>query len=545
MAEHQTVQDSNQTNSEALRKMTGAPNIHQPLVSEDAFADIDISSERPIWKLPLPKLAFVAVALVPVFGFAGFFLVGSRGKQEAAAPTEPLETGASNEGNNEMAELQEAEQEIATLKSKMALDDQAYVPPSPSSDKPATSSTSGENGKEEVIASSSQQAEPVSVKAAPPPINYQPPQPAIRTTPSPVDRTESTPQLSPVESSEPRDPFEQWQQLAQIGSYGSAPRSRVGDSSGTELAVENASISNTEPISSIPTAYFASTSAIAPTYEPAIFRESESVEQLPSTNKDGPIKPAILDSPGSFDKVESPPVLQESEARILDSQISDNQVLETPSQVQSLVAGGHSAGELVTPVVLDNEGVEDRFLVVMTEPLTDNASKVAIPSGSLLVVKVDRTSEDGLVQLSATQAIWEEQGLQRELVIPDRTILIRGDGGNPLMAEGYGNSSSDIAAMDMGQFALGAIRRVGELYTRSDARVQTSNGTTVVTESNPSPNILAGILQGGSDAILDSISERNQRAIEKLERRPKIPYIPAGKSVQVFVNQSVQMPTSF
>jgi hypothetical protein len=168
-----------------------------------------------------------------------------------------------------------------------------------------------------------------------------------------------------------------------------------------------------------------------------------------------------------------------------------------------------------------------------------------IPEGSVLVVQVDRTSEDGLVQLSATQAIWEEQGLQRELVLPSRTVFIRGQGGDPLMAEGYGDSGGDIAAMDMGQFAIGAIRRIGELYTRSDSRVQTGDGATVITESNPAPNILAGALEGGSDAILDSISERNQRAIERLEQRPQIPYIPANTQVQAFINQSMQMPAGF
>ena len=133
----------------------------------------------------------------------------------------------------------------------------------------------------------------------------------------------------------------------------------------------------------------------------------------------------------------------------------------------------------------------------------------------VLVVLVDRVSENGLVQLSATQAIWEEQGFQRELVLPSQTLLVRGNDGDPLIAENYGDIGGDIAAMDMGQFALGAIRRVGELYTRSDSRVQTGDGTTVITESNPEPNILAGALEGGSDAILDAISERNQQAIER------------------------------
>ena len=265
--------------------------------------------------------------------------------------------------------------------------------------------------------------------------------------------------------------------------------------------------------------------------------------------EDGPVRPAILEKSDqkASPETEKSPVLTEAEARILEEPFSGEQVLrgQTSAEIarmQALIVGSHASGELATPVVLDSEGVGDRFLVVLADPLMDNSSRVAIPAGSLLTVKVDRTSEDGLVQMSATQAVWEENGFQRELVLPSRTLLIRGGGGNPLMAESYGDVGGDIAAMDMGQFALGAIRRVGELYTRSDSRVQTGDGTTVITESNPAPNILAGVLEGGTDAILDSISERNQRAIERLEQRPRIPYIPAGTSVQVFVNQSMQMP---
>jgi hypothetical protein len=381
-------------------------------------------------------------------------------------------------------------------------------------------------------------------------MSYSPP-PPIQSSSSAVRRVEPVTQTGSVATLEPIDPFEHWQQLAQLGSYGSISASSADDTLETESVAEGS-----EPFDkgAVPAAYFSPTSAIlhgrgyaiAPTYQPASFQEEAQSEQLPdNSDQDGPVKPAILekaeqDDLDPSDKTEEPPVLAEAEARIL-----DEQSLEGSSQVRSLIAGGHSSGELVTPVVLDNEGVEDRFLVVLAEPLMDNTASIAIPEGSVLVVQVDRTSEDGLVQLSATQAIWEEQGLQRELVLPSRTILIRGQGGDPLIAEGYGDSGGGIAAMDMGQFAIGAIRRIGELYTRSDSRVQTGDGATVITESNPAPNILAGALEGGSEAILDSISERNQRAIEKLEQRPQIPYIPANTQVQAFINQSMQMPAGF
>jgi hypothetical protein len=546
VTEPQKTPDHDKTDVAKLRQMTGAPDIHKPLVSQDAFADVDVSSERPIWKLPMPKLGFIAAALVPIFGIAGFFLVGNRDKQQqAAVPDSSENTNKAPEGDVTVTDLQKAEQEVATLKSKMALDDQAYVKQSSQSAKTPTASTPEPKNERTVAAPA--KPERVAVRTSPPTLNYSPPPPIQSSSPV-VRRVEPVAQADSVSRIEPVDPFEHWRQLAQLGSYGSISVASAAEPLETELIAKG---SEPSAIGAVPTAYFSPTSVIAPTYQPAVFQEDSQDEQPSSdSNPDGPIKPAIIEKGEQTDsessaKTEEPPVLAEAESRILGEQFSTEQSLGASGQVRSLIAGGHSSGELVTPVILDNEGVEDRFLVVLSEPLMDSTASVAIPEGSVLVVQVDRTSEDGLVQLSATQAIWEEQGFQRELVLPSRTVLIRGNGGDPLMAESYGDSGGDIAAMDMGQFAIGAIRRIGELYTRSDSRVQTGDGTTVITESNPAPNILAGALEGGSEAILDSISERNQRAIEKLEQRPQIPYIPANTQVQAFINQSMQMPTGF
>lgn len=533
---------------ESLRQMTGAPDINQPLVNEDAFADINVSSSRPVWKLPFPKLALIAAALVPVFGLAGYFLAGSRtAQQQATLPSTPEDAAEPDEAV-ESTDLQAAEQEIASLKSQMALDDQAYVQ---ENQRPAPLSAGSSSQQSELAITSpastvtpQPQAVTVATRSTPPTVNYSPPPPPIQSSP-PNFSSISGPSAVP-DSFVNVDPFEKWQQLAQLGSYGSignrdSERQAEADTtvvSGPDAVINESFVSE----GAVPAAYFAATSATVSPYRSVSFQEDTAVEPfLNDTEKEGENKPEEEQTHTErLPKAEEPPILTEAESRIL-----EEQSLGAVSSTQSLIAGGYAAGELVTPVVLDNEGVENRFMVVLSEPLTDNASHTAIPSGALLVVQVDRVAENGLVQLSATQAIWEEQGFQRELILPSQILIIRGNDGDPLLAESYGDIGGDIASMDTGQFALGAIRRVGELYTRSDSRVQTGDGTTVITESNPAPNILAGALEGGSDAILDAISERNQQAIERLRERPRVPYVPAGSSVQVFVNQSMQMPSGF
>jgi hypothetical protein len=64
----------------------------------------------------------------------------------------------------------------------------------------------------------------------------------------------------------------------------------------------------------------------------------------------------------------------------------------------------------------------------------------------------------------------------------------------------------------------------------------------VVTENNPEPNILAGLIEGGTNAILGTIQERNRRAVERLEELPNARFVEAGTPVEIFVNQSLFMP---
>ena len=380
------------TDLATLRQMTGAPDIHQPLVSQNAFADVNISSERPVWKLPLPKLMFIAIALVPVFGLAGFFFVGNRGAQQQATDLEKSpEADSSTEVGEETTDLAKAEQEIASLKSKMALDDQAYIQRSsqPSQTPTASSQSPSSNTSSNRPLPT---AAPVrtAISTAPPTISYRPSPPAIQTStpvvsPSRFAASRAEPTVQPTSSvAESRDPFEYWRQLAQVGSYGGISASEatsVNAPVNTAMAADGSSGSVQSGRAAVPVAYFASTSAIAPPTKPTLFSEGSSVELasvegMTAKAKDGPLKPAILnqDSLEESAKAEEPAVLAEAEARILEEQLPSSQPLSNPTssslpsdnqpQMLSLIAGEYASGELITPIVLDNEGVGDRFLVI-------------------------------------------------------------------------------------------------------------------------------------------------------------------------------------
>ena len=212
---------------ESLREMTGAPNLDEPLVSETAFDAVEMKSERPAWKMPGPKLMAVGLALVPVFGAAGYFMLASRqtDKTDVAASETSTDTEAANEipSITEVA-LEESRNEVARLKSNMALSDQAYVQQqSQEAAKPKSSSTATPAPAPPKVTTKPAVSRPAPVVSASPR-----PAPAIdyRPTPRPVQATPPRPAPS-VTAASPRfsdtDPTERWQTLARLGSYGTVP----------------------------------------------------------------------------------------------------------------------------------------------------------------------------------------------------------------------------------------------------------------------------------------------------------------------------------
>jgi hypothetical protein len=317
--------------------------------------------------------------------------------------------------------------------------------------------------------------------------------------------------------------MERWQQLARLGSYGSispeeSTTPEFARSEQVSPRVAQAMQNAPYKVASIgvPTAQIAPTSAVQ-SFQPE-FSTAVSVERSAES--------------------ESPEILVEEEARILNAELEPG---NQPEQ-RAIAAGTHSPGELTTPIVIAESGQSDRFTVRLDEPILDNRGDVAFPEETEFVVQVDRVSEAGQVHVSAIAANWSVDEQQQEIILPPDTIQVRGENGEPLIAEQFEDRGRAIAGMDAGQFLLGAAGRAAELYTRSDSRVQTRGSSTVITERNPAPNIVAGIVEGGTDAVLESIQERNRRAIERVEEMPNVSYIESGTDVEVFVNQSMFMP---
>lgn len=532
MSQHPT-----EPNLDNLREMTGAPDLSEPLVSEADFATEPVKSARPLWKLPIPKLVLIGLALLPVFALAGLFVAGGRKTQLA----NPLDSGDADlvepEDDSTEAELEQAQAEIASLKAQMALEDQGQLEPGFSSSPRTTETSTGRPASPPTTPPATVSTAPAR-PASPPPRSSS----VDRSPPRPVTPTVAR---SPAVTAAPRpevtvNPAERWRELAQVGSYGT-----VTPTEGEEASVVAATAANQAEFTDRPVSpAIAQSSSISAS--PQITAHQASVPEAALSEAQPNFSTATSPAPDLLPETslpsmttaleelpaESPAILAAAEARIL----------QATAEPSVLVAGTQSAAELATPVVLEAAITGSHYRVVLSEPLVDHQGQIAIPAGGELLVQVDAVSESGLVQLSAVQAVWEEQGWQRELQLPAGFVQVRGQAGIPLIADQYRDVGPEMAAMDAGQVAIGAVRRASELYNRTDTRVETGNGSTVVTESSSEPNLLAGLLEGGTEVLLETLEERNQQAMEELAERPRIAYIEAGRPVQIFINQTVQMP---
>jgi Bacterial conjugation TrbI-like protein len=478
--------------TQELKEITGTVDLDQPLITAAEFSIEGSKSSRPLWSKPMPKMGMAALLLLPVMVIAGVFLTGG-------GRSEQVQSTALGNANPSPAKPPESvgksgepmQQEIARLKAKSALDGQAKLEkqlakqPNNKSVKTVQKPTSAKP-----TVAPSPQPQPTSATSVA--IRSEPPKIAT----APVSR----PEVIPVRESR------------------SIPRTQMVDRTATTTPID-------EPI----------------------INPQERWQQLVKLGSYGSVRPESSANPESIAQVESPQT-DEPQARLTIWDRQDIAVdptldpLPPEPQPTSLIAGTNAAGVFETPLVLDDRKSNDQFTIALSEAIPDATGKTALPANTKLTVQVDGVSQTGRVQLSATTAIWSQEGQTKEMTLPTGAIQIRGDRGRPLIAQQFEDKGKELAALDRGQFILSAIRGASGQLTQSNTRVQTGGGSTVVTQENQRPNVLAGALQSGTDTLLTTIGERNKRAAEEIQQRPPIRYIAAGTPVQVFVNQSVQLP---
>lgn len=482
--------------TDELKRWAKAPvQPQQPLITESEFTPEEAKQPRPLSGNPVIKIALVAGMMLPIFAVAGLLLNANHPSQPQKEATQTANSQTANAPTNSDAEtavkqreeLGHTQAELAIANQTQALKNQPALkqPPTPQiASKPTLTAARP--------AVSSASAEPVSYTPPAQPRIVQPPvtraitpvSPPVAIAPVASRLPETGSKSGTASETSPQENYDRYLVLTQLGSYGQIP--------------SEAPANQTEP-SPQPSTVAAYQQDVQQSRE-ATLVASQAV---------------------------TPQIKPEEEAPIL---------AEQPQR--SLLATTKAQGILTTPIAVDQgKPQNDRFTVQLTQPLKAEDGSIALPSGTQLIAQVNSISESGLVKLQVVSALVDQSGQQAEMTLPPDAIRVRGKAGKPLIAQNYGDKGKAIASMDMGTFALGALNKASEIFIRPESSsIISSSGGIVASTQNPKPNLLAGILQGGSQALLDTIAQRNQQAIQAIAQQPNICFLPAGTLVEVYVN---------
>lgn len=202
-----------------------------------------------------------------------------------------------------------------------------------------------------------------------------------------------------------------------------------------------------------------------------------------------------------------------------------------------------------------DESGKDVFVVELKEPFKSVDGAIAIPAKTQFLAQVRSISEQGFLQMDVVKVLVPNNKTFTEKSLPQNAITIRASQGKPLIASQYSNQGgSTVGIADVGVFALNGIGKAAQVYNSPETRIECVNSNNINTNNNGSVvtnncfstsdsrrSILAGVLEGGATNIANQISQRNQQAIsKKLAQRTNVWFMPAGKEVELYVQQTTQ-----
>ncbi|HAZ48550.1 MAG TPA: hypothetical protein DDW76_34775 [Cyanobacteria bacterium UBA11369] len=309
------------------------------------------------------------------------------------------------------------------------------------------------------------------------------------------------------------DPMEEWIALSQSGSYG---QSEFNSDSDNQKTTEANLPANDKP-------------SVNPTEMVVAGVPKAAIVDRNKTAPSEPEKSAI-----------EPGIYLPEEAHIL-RETALNQ------EERNFQVGQLTEASLLTPIVASEQSNsptanQERFVIKLNKPLKDSNGQTLLPSGALVIFVVAGVNPNGLVMCNAIAVVVDG----KEYQLPPNVISLRGSDGTPLIASKWGDPGGAIARMDATTAVMGAVGKVGQIMNQprreqqedSDNIYGTRRSTTI---ERGEPNLLGAVLDGGLNPLQQQIQQRNQQAVQEMQNRPTLWYVPEGKKVQVFVNRSFDM----
>ncbi|QLE39258.1 hypothetical protein FD723_01185 [Nostoc sp. C052] len=464
----------------------------------------EVQTKQPLSSNPFAKLGLVGAATLAIVLLGGVFLSklmstsSQKPKNLVSAPVQQQPTTESKS--------QQLEAEVDTLKTKLALTEQAQMVKAAQQQLRIAKST-----PTVVLQQPSVRQK---VIPTPPPTAYVPPtvtERIVRVTPSqpftsaqlPVVRPNTQPVVN-ITPPSPPSPFEEWARLAKLGSYGQVNASNQPTSNIATLEPVN----NAQP-------------------------QNNTQPQTPNPS------PEQTPQPEASMVSQAQPQGQKSVA----VGTSAKAVLATAifGETSNKSSGGGETGE-----------GKNVFVIRLQEPLKSTDGSPALPANTEFLAEISSLSEQGLLQMNVVKVISQNNGNPIERSLTNNAIILRATQGKPLVANKFPSQSSSIASMDLGLFVLGGVGKAAELINRSDTELQplistvtnadgsTSSSSQITTVTKNRRNLAAGVVEGGLNSVVPQIAQRNQQAIAQMSQQTNIWFLPAGTNVEVYVNQVTQ-----
>lgn len=367
--------------------------------------------------------------------------------------------------------------------------------------------------------------------AVPPPVTVSRPEPVVVRSPvRPPER------IQPVERI---DPFQRWAQLANVGqlrvSSGAMDPSRSASSNLPDAPSNPVSPVDQQnpviPVVSIGTdlSTMVTGSALAPNSS----RVASSTELSTSS--------ADL-TPGMVGILNRTPV---------------SQLDQRTGGLSEVALGTSTRAKIILPMIWDEDGnnstggtaasQENRFAVELTEDMKGTNGSVALPAGTILVVRTHSVGRgNNLVSASVIAILYRDRAGQiRQQTLPPDSLQIRGQDNQPLVAQRLNDVGPDIARQDLLIGLLSSLGRVGGIINqpRTQSSTVTSGGgfnQSVITTS-AEPQIWAAALEGFFNPIAERMSRRSDQNMQELLQRPNVQFVSEGTEVSVVVNSFLRV----
>jgi hypothetical protein len=205
-----------------------------------------------------------------------------------------------------------------------------------------------------------------------------------------------------------------------------------------------------------------------------------------------------------------------------------------------VLVGSTAEGRLETPIAWGTgDAGNQNYLVKLTKPLKASDGRDVLPVGAYLVVQLAESNGSGFAKLRGVSVLVNINGDTQEKQLPENAVLIMAKDGGFLKAEsrkGSNLGNNFISAIVAG------VAKAAEVQNRPITQVSSnSNGFSTSSTTNEQKDLSAAFGEGAFNSILDNIKSSNVARSQQLSGREEVFVIDAGKSVQIFINQTISL----